>query len=66
MVFIPKAGWDCQEIDRERKEERRRLKRRELHELQLAEMVKSGTTRLASDQVFLSLYIFLKIIFYKI
>ena len=66
MVFSPKAGWDCQEIDRERKEERRRLKRRELHELRLAEMVKSGTTRLASDQVFLSLYIFLKIIFYKI
>ena len=39
----------CQEIYKERKEERTRPKMRELHELPNAEMIKSVTIRLTSE-----------------
>ena len=39
----------CQEIYKERKEERTRPKMRELHELPNAEMINSGTIRLTSE-----------------
>ena len=40
LIGVPKAEWD--DIDGERKEERIRPKKRELHELPYKEMVKSG------------------------
>ena len=39
----------CQEIEKGRKDERLRPKKRKLHELPHKEIVKSGTIRLASD-----------------
>ena len=40
-------SWRCLFIDRERKEEKMRLKKRELHELPYTEIVKSGIIRLS-------------------
>ena len=42
-IGIPSGRMGCQEIDRERKEERMILKKREFHELPVTEIVKSGT-----------------------
>ena len=49
---ILKAGWDTKkQIERE-KEREKEQKKRELHELQYTEIVKSGTIRLASGYTF--------------
>ena len=43
FIGIPKAETGCQEIDKERKEDRVRPKKRELHGLPYTEIVQSGT-----------------------
>ena len=49
MYWLPQGRTGCQEIYKERKEERTRPKSMNLHELPHTNIVKYGTFRLASD-----------------